>query len=346
MALFRLIDDKDDFQETFGILLSIRLLSESTKLPSKFEKDLLSELKEICGNFYTKSFEKMFSDIMEREDERFTIITGGVWNIRGKLLPGNNLFIDLDHLHSKSPFPQNIHEEIIEKSKKYHKNYPKRKLFFSPLLSSIEFNFTLDSGSIILIKGNIHHYNLLKELSDNPSIDLFNNYDESIINCFINSQLISREGEINHNYSGDSFVNLYNVTLNELGFIGSTNGNNLITNNRCTPSPYFTSTSNNNYCISPIDKSILLQCSITRLLKQLRSLSLSDLFSRISMLPKLLTRFSPTQKDVLDAIKQLHEKEFVQLVLGDGIDDIIEVSENDLKNLDNFNNNLFIKYLA
>ena len=37
--------------------------------------------------------------------------------------------------------------------------------------------------------------------------------------------------------------------------------------------------------ISPIDKSILLQCSITRIMKQLRSVNLPDLFSRISMLP-------------------------------------------------------------
>ena len=83
-------------------------------------------------------------------------------------------------------------------------------------------------------------------------------------------------------------------------------------------------------------------------MKQIRSLNLSDLFSRISMLPKLLSRFSPSLQDVLDALKQLHDKEFVQLVSGDGIDELIELSDGDLNNLSSFSQkyNLFIKYLA
>lgn len=357
LALFRLIDEKEEFQETFGKLLGIRLLTGVTRVPSRFENDLLRELKQICGSFYVKSFEKMFSDVNDREISGLTVLTAGTWNIRGKLLPGHTL---LDESNNTNNTIEEIEKEISGKRFIYQQKHPKRKLFWSPILSSIEFSFKISKQREIEIKGNFLHFNVLKTISELGRLETdllikkFGPNTNLILSSLYKSGLIATVG-INEEYSGASVVDLYTLTLNELSIVHAGNTVSNRSSNTATPIYFNTSNSNNNnsLSISPIDKSILLQCSITRILKQLRSLSLTDLFYRISMLPKLLTKFSPSLPDVLDALKQLHEKEFVQLVFGDGIDEIIELTEDDLKNLEktlnnsgNKNDKLFIKYLA
>ena len=143
------------------------------------------------------------------------------------------------------------------------------------------------------------------------------------------------------------------MTLTDLLSTGTSKNGNIQSNQSSCSTPlsssnYFSNSNNQQQSqISPVDKSILLQCAITRILKQLRILGLSDLFNRISMLPKLLTRFSPSVKDLLDALKQLHEKEFIKLAFGDGIDDLIDANCDDLVDIDNYNQSkIYIKYLA
>lgn len=327
------------------------------RFPCNFEKDLLKELSLICGPFYVKSFEKMYKDVNERELASVTVITGGNWNVKGKLLPGNSLL--LNPMEKPTNWPKGIEVEISNKSQIYQQKHPKKKLFWSPILSSIEFKYNLSNGSSVLVKGNMLHLSVLQEIADNFKIDSeslnkkFTTYTSIILNSLYKSGLITNEG-LNEGYSSDEpCIDLYSMTLDELMFAGgssktiSLQSNNL-RSNASTPLTYFSQSNNHNHPqnLSSIDKSILLQCSITRILKQLRSLSISDLFSRISMLPKLLTRFSPSLQDVMDALKQLHEKEFVQLAFGDGVDELIDLSENDLNNLDSYREKLVIKYLA
>ncbi len=359
------MDDKEEFHETFCRLLGIRLLTEITRNPSRFESDLLRELKEICGSFYVKSFEKMFNDANEREMSNVTVITGGNnWNICGKLLPGHSLL--LPSLNEKEHnWPPVIESEILAKNQKYQQKYPKRKLFWSPMLSSIEFEYNLSTGFNVMIRGNMIHFNVLKFIADAGVIDfevLGKKYGPNtnlIMKSLLKSGLIKKDGndcEINQEYSNDPIIDLYTMTLNDLMFVtngpsncGSNCGNSTSNRSNASTPLYFQNSNNNSVpVISPIDKSILLQCSITRILKQLRSLNLQDLFTRISMLPKLLTRFSPTLEDLMEALKQLHEKEFVQMVFGDGVDEMVELSEDDLKKIDNckYSDNLFIKYMA
>ena len=352
-------------------------------VPSKFEIDLLNDLKQICGAFYIKPFEKMVKDINEGEICNVTIITGGNWNFKGKLLPGHFLLVnpengenggsdDFKDGNSSHMWPRAISAEIIEKTNLYQQKYPKRKLFWSPILSSVEFQFTLNSGRLLRIRGNMLHLTVLEEITrndyeTNPFNDLIKKFGPNvniILNSLLKIGLITREGKINEEFlsTESELVDLYALTLNEINLISTICVAGGVRTNNSTPSSFNTfnnailhsphtqtQTQTHSYLITtPIDKSILLQCSITRIMKQIRSLNLSDLFSRISMLPKLLSRFSPSLQDVLDALKQLHDKEFVQLVSGDGIDELIELSDGDLNNLSSFSQkyNLFIKYLA
>jgi len=88
--------------------------------------------------------------------------------------------------------------------------------------------------------------------------------------------------------------------------------------------------------ISTTDRFILLQSTSTRLLKQLRRISLQELYNQLSMLPVLLTRFSPTMEEVMQALWQLAEKEFAILSIAGGHDDDITVADEDGKRLLDF----------
>lgn len=378
MAFFRLIDDKEEFLDSYSKLLALRLLTGiTTRIPCTFERNLLAEFKSICGPFFVKSFEKMFSDLNENEKElssSVTVLTGGTWNIRGKLLPGHSALLSSNN-EQEFNWPPPVEKEISVKSKIYNQKYPKRKLFWSPLLTSIEFNYVLGEGSIsidLMIKGSCLHLNILQLISESKIdieglIKLLGSFSINCINSLLLTGLIIKSNDgflfINQDYKQEAKeLNLYDLTLTDLLSTGTSkngHGNGNIQSNQSSSSTplsssnYFSNNNNNNsnnqlqLQISPIDKSILLQCAITRILKQLRVLSLSNLFDRISMLPKLLTRFSPTLKDLLDVLKQLHEKEFIKLALGDGIDDLIDVKDDDLVEIDNYNQStIFIKYLA
>lgn len=360
MALFRLIDHKEEFLEAYGKLLALRLLTGITRIPCNFERDLLSEFKNICGPLFVKSFEKMFSDLNERELS-VTILTGGTWNIRGKLLPGHAALLSANEQFN---WPQPLETEILKKSQFYQQKYPKRKLFWSPLLTSIEFSYVLGDSVDLMIKGSCLHLNILQLVSETRTnteeiVKLFGQFSLNCLNSLITTNLITKSVTIdgtlfiNENFKQETKeLDLYTLTLTELlcgkTATHSTCSTPLPSSNSANSTNYFSNTSQSHQSqITPIDKSILLQCAITRILKQLRVLALSDLFNRISMLPKLLTRFSPTVKDLLDALKQLHEKEFVKLAFGDGIDDLIDATDDDLINIQNdTNTKLFIKYLA
>lgn len=363
--MFKLIDDKEEFLDAYGKLLSLRLLTGITRISSPFERDLLGELKKICGPFFVKSFEKMFLDWNGREFS-MAVLTGGNWNIRGKLLPGHAALLNLNENNNFNfNWPRELETEISVRSKLYHQKYPNRKLFWSPLLTSIEFNYILNDS--ILVKGSCLHLNILQLISESK-VDadyLIKFYGQFSLNCLgtmlkiglITKSLTDGTFNINLNFKAEGReLDLYTLTLTEILSTGSrNNGNNgsltssSSSSSSCStplPSSKYFSNVNQQVQISPIDKSILLQCAVTRILKQLRVLGLSDLFNRLSMLPKLLTRFSPTLQDLVDALKQLHEKEFVKLAFGEGIDDLIDATENDLINLSEDNSKLFIKYLA
>jgi hypothetical protein len=383
LALFKLIDDKEEFLDSYGKLLALRLLTGfTTRIPCTFERNLLKEFKTICGPFFVKSFEKMFLDFSEKDLSSFTssssltVLTGGTWNIRGKLLPGHSALLNSNEQFN---WPEPLNQEIDLKSKIYHQKYPKRKLFWSPLLTSIEFNYNLNLN-VFTIKSSCLHFNILETISETKIYaegltKLFGPFALDCLNSLILLGLVSKLSDgsfgINQNFESESKeLDLYTLTLTELLSTKGTyskNGNNLLNqSSTSTPRPSSSSSSasasagtqtsnyfsnnnnaNNQSHTSPIDRSILLQCAITRILKQLRVLGLPDLFNRISMLPKLLTRFSPSLKDLLDALKQLHEKEFVKLALGDGIDDLVDVNDEDLIHIYNENQcNIFIKYLA
>lgn len=358
MALFRLIDDKEEFLDAYGKLLALRLLTGVTRLPSTFERNLLSEFKQICGPFYVKSFEKMFADLSEREVS-VTVLTGGTWNIRGKLLPGHAALLGANETDFNWPLP--LVTEISGKTKNYHQKYPKRKLFWSPLLTSVEFDYLLNSVCVT-IRGTCLHLKMLEMISEGSKIDsefinkTFGQFGGNVLSSLRASGLISDSSDgcfiINQNFKPETReLDLYALTLTDILSTGKNGGIHVTsqsTSSTPLPSKYFASnTPSQQSQISPIDKSILLQCAITRILKQLRVLGLPDLFNRISMLPKLLTRFSPSIKDVLDALKQLHEKEFVKLAFGNEIDDLIDLSDEDLSNIYNENQGkIFIKYLA
>lgn len=363
MALFRLIDDKEEFLDSYGKLLALRLLTGfTTRNPCLFERNLLNEFKTICGPFFIKSFEKMFSDLNEKDlSSSVTVLTGGTWNIRGKLLPGHSALLSPNE---QFYWPEPLQEEIIGKSKIYHQKYPKRKLFWSPLLTSIEFVYK--SSKDLMIKGSCLHFNILQTISDSK-IDteglnkLYGPFSINCLNTLLVTGLVKKLSDgtfdINSNCKPESNeLDLYSLTLTEiLKGAGSKNGN-ILSSSTSRPSSSVPSSSTNyfsnnniavNQQISPIDKSILLQCAITRILKQLRILGLTDLFNRISMLPKLLTRFSPSVKDLLDALKQLHEKEFVKLAVGEGIDDLNDVNDEELVDIiDENQSKIYIKYLA
>ena len=349
VALFRLIDNKDEFQETFAKLLSLRLLSMRASKPSAFERNLFNELKIVCGAFYIKPFERMYGDIAaEPNSTGLTVITGGTWNLNTKILPGNPVLLNpTDNFN----WPAALSSGISKLSHLYHERYPKRKLYFSPLLTSIEFEYSY-KGKRIDLKASALHLSILQELSAggieiSEIIRKYGQLSVVVLRTLEMAGLISKIGESLElcALSSTDPCDLYTLALNELVFgcqtSKSTSTNYSSSSNRSTPHP---STTFAKQDISPIDKSILLQCSITRIMKQLRSVNLPDLFSRISMLPKLLTRFSPTLEDVLDALKQLHEKEFVMLATGDGIDEVTEIGEGDLSNKDRAS--IWIKYLA
>ena len=367
--MFRLIDDKEEFLDSYGKLLALRLLTGiTTRIPCNFEMNLLNEFKTICGPFFVKSFEKMFSDLNEKElSSSVTVLTGGTWNIRGKLLPGHSALLSSNEQFN---WPKPVEKEISDKSKIYQQKYPKRKLFWSPLLSSIEFNYILVDNSInLMIKGSCLHFNILQLISESK-IDIeglkkvSGLFSINCVNSLIATDLVVKSTDgilfINQNFKQEANeLDLYNLTLTDLLSTGTSKNGNIQSNQSSCSTPlsssnYFSNSNSNNQKhqqqqsqISPVDKSILLQCAITRILKQLRVLGLSDLFNRTSMLPKLLTRFSPSVKDLLDALKQLHEKEFIKLAFGDGIDDLIDANCDDLVDIDNYNQSkIYIKYLA
>ena len=381
MALFRLIDDKEEFQESYGRLLALRLLTSiTTKIPSIFESELLNHLKKTCGAFFVNNYERMFADIQEVEIENHvTVITGGIWNIKGKLLPGNPLLLN----HSdKFSWPEPINSSISNQIESYHQKFPKKKLFWSPVLSCVEFQYTYNAYSV-LVKGTCVHLKILQTLSTHGPmaydslIKLSSNiinanssvpfYIPLVLNSLLSSGIVvsTSPGNILHLNSelpprDQDCLDFYTGIISELIGNGTNNNNNnynSYNNNNnsykmTTPRPIssfaphsFSNSSQPQQILNSLDKSILLQCAITRILKQLRLLSFPDLFYRISMLPNLLTRFSPSIEEIIEALKQLHEKEFVQLVFGD-LDEFLDASESDLKNLSEFHDNLFIKYMA
>lgn len=370
VSLFRLIDNKDEFQEMYAKLLSLRLLCldhHPPKKPSLFEKGLLRELESICGYFYIKPFEKMHGDICDDSVvPGLTILTGGTWNLNCKILPGNSILLNPA---DKFDWPCCLKGEIEKLGHWYTKRHPRRKLYFSPLLTCIEFEYSLGDGRVLDIKASALHLSILKDISDNSSMSLINSdcitskYGlnslivlKTLLNC--NLIVIDKNSHCIHINNGndilvDDFgrIDLYSSTLNELIYDAQELKikSSFMTNSsssRSTPHTNFTPSGPSIPTITSLDKSILLQCSITRLMKQLRSLNLPDLFTRISMLPKLLMRFSPSMEDILEALKQLHEKEFVMLAIGDGIDEIVEIGEDELKKNEFDRNNIWIKYLA
>lgn len=348
MALFRLIDEKEEFLETYSKLLALRLLTRSTLLPSAFESNLLSELKQICGAYSVKSFEKMFADVQQATKDE-TILTAGNWNIKGKLLPGHVLFAET------SVWPcENITLDVTEKSRSYHQKNPKRKLLWSPLLSTVEFSFSIGNNQVY-IKGSCMHLSALQMLSagDLDGVEALAPFGGIMLNSLVASGLVLKGSDgslaVNWKYSGAGEIDLYSILMTEL-----LTSSFVTTIQTGTPPHYFSAgnprnsviSNNHNTNISYLDKSILLQCAVTRILKQLRLQPLPDLFNRLSMLPSLLTRFSPSIGDVLEACKGLHEKEFVRMAVGEGVDDLVDLCDN-LGDLERMNtNNLFIKYLA
>ena len=88
--------------------------------------------------------------------------------------------------------------------------------------------------------------------------------------------------------------------------------------------------------LSASDRLILLQSASTRLLKQLRRISLQELYAQLSMLPVLLTRFSPSMEDVMQALWQLAEKEFVALCIAGVPEEDAGVADEDGKRLLDF----------
>jgi hypothetical protein len=378
-ALFRLINDKNEFQDTYGKLLALRLLTSGIcfdSAKSSFETELMGSLKQICGAYFVASYERMFADVRERDsDTSATILTGATWSIRGKLLPGHSLFLPES---SSIPWPDPvIDSQVGEQTNRYYAQFPKRKLFWSPLLSCVEFNYIMDRKSSITIRATCVHLSILKSLASQqqsvsqlmatlpPSSTIaLHSLKESGLIVIVDNKLKGEEGHmvsLNTNFTWDTPVlDLYTATLHELLFSDSSHSHHNYSSNASpipksfTPRPFSASSSSlnpsaafasNSSHLTPLDKSILLQCAITRTMKQLRSLSLLDLFNRLSMLPKLLSRFSPSIEDILDALKQLHDKEFVKLAFGD-LDDLVEAEQKDLENIHQNHQNLFIKYMA
>lgn len=67
MLLFKLIDDKDVYQKFYARLLAKRLVGE-TSISDDAEKQMLGELRSICGFEFTAKLQRMFQDIGTSRD--------------------------------------------------------------------------------------------------------------------------------------------------------------------------------------------------------------------------------------------------------------------------------------
>jgi hypothetical protein len=325
MALFRLLDEKEEFAEAFGNLLARRLLTGSGA-QSETEIVFLSRLSATCGPAFTAHFDRMHADIqgrlMQSSSISVCLLTGGTWNVKGKrLLPGHAII-------STSPaatWPEAAPISAFEATYLALPAHRIRRLNWIPALSEVEFDMILPPGKRISVRASCAQLFLLKQISDSRSALVFDDLSHALLAPLIKVGLIERDGRT---LTGDwsslpPVIDVFSPLVSDLvstahqPFSSSAAAMRSFSTTG-TPSRKSTNSGASPASLSLPDKLSLLQSQIMRLLKQLRSLSLADLYNRLSMLPALLSRFSPEVEEVDGAVRGLAEKEFVQVVVVEG----------------------------
>lgn len=363
MALFRLLDEKDEFGEMYANLLARRLLLAggsdiSSRVKGSTEAEFLARLTETCGSAFTAHFDRMCSDIQGTATNTqsqgtetgcsITLLTGGTWTVKGKrLLPGHPIF------PANPTWPQEAPIKSFEAAYLANPAHRSRRLHWIPALSEVHFDLVVPDGGgnapekRISIRASCAQLSLLQQQQQicadpsqpvNPADELHFALVAPMIKCGLVDRTTHR---LTNDLSSlpesiDLFSPLISDLLSTQHHISSTAPSqirslsttgtpsrkstvSLVGTSSSIPSGGANSHNNNHHPLSSADKMALLQSQIMRLLKQLRSLSLSELYNRLSMLPVLLSRFSPEVEEVDGAVLVLAEKEFVQIVqVGEG----------------------------
>lgn len=378
-------------------MLGVRLLTASVWRVSPSETALLGLLRETCGPGFVSQYERMLGDMEQslqlgtqhragasgtrrrkapssHHDATFTVITGGTWNMRGKLLPGHAL---LQMTGDAFVWPGG---DIAGFEHFYGLTFPKRRLTWIPALSAVEGEMLVDDGPRVPMRTSSVQAAVLEALKTDAWMDadalgvaVFGRsapVSDALLAPLLHAGLVSQRragGSNEYRFapngarirdalaaSPDGILDLFGASLGTLADSGSSGSGAVSVSNSSflaggsgTASATGWGTHVHSHPLSRSDRSILLQCVSMRLLKQLRSLALADLYSRLSMLPLLLSRFSPPMDEVIEALRQLHDKEFVRLCLGDQ-DNEREMTQDDLTALavDPVHQDVFVKYLA
>ncbi len=344
MALFRLLDEKDEFGEAFGALLARRLLTFETTaaMKSATEAELLALLSSTCGPAFTSHFDRMHTDIQSKQAQTsiasvsgtICLLTGGTWSIKGKrLLPGHPIFTSL----ARWPEPA-----IIATFEKAYLSLPahrSRRLNWIPALSEVEFDLILPGNEKrISLRASCAQLAILQQLVERESGPILqDDINSALMAPMIRAGLLNQDGTLTGDWNSvapivDVFTPLVTELLSTSSIASGASGQHQMRPFSTTGTPSRESTVTGAYStpLSPTDKQTLLQSQITRLLKQLRSLTLAELYNRLSMLPVLLSRFSPEIEEVDSAVRGLAEKEFLQVVLVERGESVLS-NENGIK---------------
>lgn len=329
MALFRLLEERDEFASAYCSILGQRLILNRTAVSNQTEACLLSKLTSTCGPSFTMHFERMLADVNDCKqidsEGSVTLLTGGNWLVRDeRLLPGHSI---LANANSFQLWPRPDALENFQTQYTANQANRSRRLTWIPQLSEVV--FAGENG--IQIRSTCLQFALLERIAeDKPLSDLLQMpFAEASLNVMMQVGLVARSEGGNYSFLAPSAdVDVFTPVISRL--FGQHPSDSIVYSSSTTPGPRSTSTrtftphNNNNHRptssvsrvsgLSKADRLTLLQSQISRLLKQLRSLSLAELYNRLSMLPVLLSRFSPSLEEVNESVRSLVEKEFVELV--------------------------------
>lgn len=341
MGLFRLLEERDEFASAYCSILGQRLILNRSAVSNQTEVCLLSKLTSTCGPSFTIHFERMLADVAECKQidtsSSVVLLTGGNWLVKNeRLLPGHSILASTNNF-SLWPHPGSL--EAFQSQYTANQANRSRRLTWIPQLSEVI--FACENGA--QIRSSCLQFALLERIASCQSLqDLMQiPFAEASLNILLQSGLIGRsEAGVYSFLQPEADVDVFTPVASRLfGQHPIISDGSTAYSFSTTPAPRSTSTrtftpqnnNNNNHAngsnsttsrssatnMNKADRLTLLQSQISRLLKQLRSLSLAELYNRLSMLPVLLSRFSPSLEEVNESVQSLVEKEFVEIVGGE-----------------------------
>jgi len=155
--LFRLLEEKDLFQRLYSVKLARRLI-HGTSASTDAEEEMLSRLRETCGQDYVSQLQRMFTDCQTSREEvssfrsspyggiplgfefSVMVLTAGSWPID----PSKNSYKEYNMSYSDIHSLPNIFSKAIEAfSEYYSEKYEGRRLMWLHSLSKVDLRANL-----------------------------------------------------------------------------------------------------------------------------------------------------------------------------------------------------------